>query len=298
MIETLLKVDPALESKVDTVQRQSSGRQVIPEIITVTSGKGGVGKTNMSVNLGLILTQRKQRVLMMDADLYLGKLDIILGASPQYTLADLIDGTKTIEEVIMHHPSGLDVLPATSGDLNFMEADQRILKTLAEAFAAVQDQYDYIIVDTAAGISNTVLSMAFGADKVILVITPEPASISDVYAMVKVISNKMPDLPLILVPNRVKSQDDGLELHKKLNLITQKFLHTNLHYGGSVVEDSAVRQSVVRQRPFVLEFPKSQATHNLQIVCHRMLKLQPTQITHRSNLFDRFREKRKVVESL
>ena len=280
------------------MQVQSTRQATMPEIITVTSGKGGVGKTNLAVNLGVLLRQRKQRVLMMDADLHLGKLDIILGASPQYTLADLVDGSRTIEEIIMSHPSGIDVLPATSGELNLLDADQRIMKVMAESFSRIQNNYDYIIVDTAAGISTTVLTMALGADKVILVITPEPASISDVYAMVKVISNKSPELPLILVPNRVKSLDDGLELHKKLNLITQKFLHTNLHYGGSVVEDGAVRQAIVRQRPFVLEFPKSQATYNLQLVCHRMLKLQPTQFSKRSNIFDRLRVKRKVVATL
>ena len=176
--------------------------------------------------------------------------------------------------------------------------NKQIMKVLAESFASLKAQYDYLIVDTSAGISSTVLTMALGADKVILVVTPEPASISDVYAMVKVLRHKSPDIPLILVPNRVRSLDDGLELHKKLNLITQKFLHTNLYYGGSVVEDSAVRQAVVRQRPFVMEFPKSQATHNLQLVCHRMLKLQPQELARRSNIFDRLRVKRKEVETL
>ena len=289
----------ALEPSTLAAQRQTARRgSALPEIITITSGKGGVGKTNMSVNLGILLQQRKQRVLLMDADLHLGKLDIILGASPQYTLAHLVDGSRTMEEIIMHHPSGIDVLPATSGELNLLEADKRILRVLADSFASIQDRYDYVIVDTAAGISSTVLTMALGADKVILVLTPEPASISDVYAMAKVIRNKAPDLPLILLPNRVKSLDDGLELHKKLNLITQKFLQTNLHYGGSVVEDGAVRQSVVRQRPFVIEFPQCQAAQNLQLVCHRLLKLQPQELNRRSNIFDRLRVNRNIVEAL
>lgn len=278
-------------------QQQMTKKKTMPEIITVTSGKGGVGKTNVSVNLGILLSQRKQRVLLMDADLLLGKLDIVLGASPQYTLTDLLSGERTIEEIIMHHPSGIDVLPATSGEINLLEADQQIMKALADSFAAIHNKYDYIIVDTSAGISATVLTMALGADKVILVITPEPSSISDVYAMVKVISHKSPELQLVLVPNRVQSLDDGLELHKKLNLITQKFLQTNLFYGGSIVEDGAVRQAVVRQRPFVIEFPNSQASQNLQLVCHRILKLQPTQFSRRANIFDRLRDKRKVVES-
>lgn len=289
-----------LSQSLNTIPRAQPAinRGVLPEIITVTSGKGGVGKTNLCVNLGILLQQRKQRVLLMDADLHLGKLDIILGASPQYTLADLVEGSRTMDEIIMHHPSGIDVLPATSGELNLLEADKQIMQVLANSFAALKSRYDYLIVDTSAGISSTVLTMALGADKVILVITPEPASISDVYAMIKVLRHKSPDIPLILVPNRVKSLDDGLELHKKLNLITQKFLHTNLYYGGSVVEDGAVRQSVVRQRPFVIEFPKSQATHNLQLVCHRMLKLQPQELSRRSNIFDRLRDKRKEVETL
>ncbi|MCH8328574.1 MAG: AAA family ATPase, partial [Candidatus Marinimicrobia bacterium] len=185
-----------MNAAVDVVKVKSTQQTTMPEIITVTSGKGGVGKTNLAVNLGVLLRQRKQRVLMMDADLHLGKLDIILGASPQYTLADLVDGSRTIEEIIMSHPSGIDVLPATSGELNLLDADQKIMQVLAKSFSRIQNNYDYIIVDTSAGISSTVLTMALGADKVILVITPEPASISDVYAMVKVISSKSPELPL------------------------------------------------------------------------------------------------------
>ena len=121
----------------------------------------------------------------------------------------------------------------------------------------------------------------------ILIVTPEPASVSDVYAMIKVITNKSPDLPLILVPNRHSSLESGVQLHKKLNLITQKFLNTTIYYGGSIVEDNAVRQAVIRQRPFVMEFPRSQATNNMQLVCHRLLKFPPQDFKKRSNIFSR-----------
>ena len=277
---------------------QPKKREILPEIITVTSGKGGVGKTNLAVNLGIMLTQRRQRVLIMDADLHLGKLDIVIGATPRYTLAELVDGSQTLDQIIMHHPSGIDILPATSGDLNLLDADVRMLKILAESFSAIQTQYDYLIVDTGAGVSPTVLTMALGADKVILVVTPEPASISDVYAMIKVIRSKSPNLPLILVPNRLRSMEDGLDLHKKLNLITQKFLKTNLYYGGSLVEDEAVGHAVIRQRPFVIEYPRSQAAHNLRLICQRILKLPPQELEYRSNIFDRLRVSRKQVETL
>ncbi len=279
-------------------RRQVARSKTLPEIITITSGKGGVGKTNIAVNLGILLRQRKQRVLIMDADLHLGKLDVILGITPRYTLAELIDGSRSMEEIILHHPSGIDILPATSGELTLLEADTHMLKILADSFSSIQAQYDYLFVDTGAGVSPTVLTMALGADKVILIITPEPASISDVYAMVKVIHSKSPELPLILMPNRVRSLEDGLELHKKFNLVTQKFLKTTVHYGGSVVEDTAVGQAVSRQRPFVIEYPRSQAANNLQLVCHRLLKLPPREFEHRSNIFSRLRINRKIVGSL
>ena len=278
-------------------QRPSAVQQYLPEIITITSGKGGVGKTNLAVNLGILLSQRKQRVLLMDADLQLGKLDVILGASPRYTLADLVEGRKTIDEIIMHHPSGIDILPATSGDLDLLDADDRMLKVLANSFSSIQSLYDYLIVDTGAGLSPTVLTMSLGADKVILLVTPEPASVSDVYAMIKVISQKAPDLPLILVPNRHSSLEDGVELHKKLNLITQKFLKTTIYYGGSIVEDNAVRQAVIRQRPFVTEFPNSQAANKLKLVFPWLLKCPRQDFHRRSNILDRLKEKRKVMET-
>ncbi len=286
-----------LPARPTQVQLKKATPRILPEIITVTSGKGGVGKTNISVNLGILLARRKQRVLLMDADLQLGKLDVILGAAPRYTLADLVDGKRTIDEIIMHHPSGIDILPATSGDLDLLDADDRMLKVLSESFASIQTLYDYMIVDTGAGLSPTVLTMALGADKVILIVTPEPASVSDVYAMIKVITNKSPELPLILVPNRHSSLESGVQLHKKLNLITQKFLNTTIYYGGSIVEDNAIRQAVIRQRPFVMEFPRSQATNNMQLVCHRLLKFPPQDFKKRSNIFDRLREKRKVMET-
>ncbi len=294
MIKPIQNLEKAAKGK----QPQVARRQILPEIITITSGKGGVGKTNIAVNLGILFRQRRQRVLIMDADLHLGKLDVILGVTPRYTLADLIDGSRSMEEIILHHPSGIDILPATSGDLTLLEADTHMLKVLADSFASIQAQYDYLFVDTGAGVSPTVLTMALGADKVILVITPEPASIADVYAMVKVIRSKSPELPLILLPNRVRSMEDGLELHKKFNLVTQKFLKTTVHYGGSVVEDSAVSQAVIRQRPFVIEYPRSQSANNLQLVCHRLLKLPPREFEHRSNIFSRLRINRKVVDSL
>ena len=101
-------------------RRQVARSKTLPEIITITSGKGGVGKTNIAVNLGILLRQRKQRVLIMDADLHLGKLDVILGITPRYTLAELIDGSRSMEEIILHHPSGIDILPATSGELTLL----------------------------------------------------------------------------------------------------------------------------------------------------------------------------------
>lgn len=289
---------PKVAPKPPVKESQTAKREILPEIITITSGKGGVGKTNIAVNLGILLRQRRQRILMMDADLHLGKLDVVIGATPRYTLAELIDGSRTLEQIILKHPSGIDILPATSGELNLLEADAQMLKVLADSFSTIQAKYDYLIVDTGAGVSPTVLTMALGADKVILVVTPEPASISDVYAMIKVIRSKSSDLPLILVPNRLRSLEDGLELHKKLNLITQKFLKTNLIYGGSIVEDTAVGQAIIRQRPYVLEYPKSQAAHNLQLICHRLLKLPARQIEYRSNIFDRLRVSRKEVKSL
>ena len=132
---------------------------------------------------------------------------------------------------------------------------------------------------------------------IVLVVTPEPASVSDVYAMIKVINSKAPELPLILVPNRHSSAEDGVDLHKKLNLITQKFLKISINYGGTIVEDNAVRQAVIRQKPFILEFPKSQAAHDVQMVTHRLLKFPAQLVEHRSNIFERLRVKRKEVES-
>jgi len=220
-----------------------------PEIFAVTSGKGGVGKSNISVNLALLMSQIKKNVLIIDADIHLGNVDLLMGIRPKYSIADVITGKIELKDVITRGPGGVDILPAGSAVIEMLDLKGRVLQKLDDAYSQFEHKYDTIIVDTGAGIHNSVMSFVFGADKIILVVTPDPASIADSYGMVKVIRNTNPDTPIIMISNMVDHEENGESMFKKMNLMVQRFLNSSLVYGGSIVKDNLIQYSIQKQKP-------------------------------------------------
>lgn len=260
----------------------------LPEILTVTSGKGGVGKSSISVNLALLLAQIKKRVLLIDADIHLGNVDLILGIRPKHTIADVISGEVELKDVITSVPGGIDVLPAASAVIEMLETEDKVLSKLADSFSRFQHQYDTILVDTGAGVHETVMSFVFGADKVVLVVTPDPASIADAYGMVKVIRQNNDSIPIMMISNMVDKEEFGESLFKKMNLMVQRFLNSHLIYGGSIIKDNLITESVQKQQPLALDHPNSIPMNSLKMITRRLLKLPITDTTNRDSFFDRF----------
>lgn len=233
------------------------------QIITVVSGKGGVGKTNISVNLGIALSQKKKGVVIVDADLGLANVNILLGVNPKYNLSHLITGSKTIDEILIPIAQDVKIIAGASGfkDLTNLKYHDK-LKFLTAIKSL--NYMDYIIIDSGAGISDNVLNFAVASDKIIIVTTPEPTSITDAYAMIKSIkATAITHPPLFLVINRAKTDDEGLKMLDIVSSISLQFLSEPISKLGYILEDSRVSQSVLNQVPFVLGFPKAKATEGL-----------------------------------
>ncbi len=222
-------------------------------IITVSSGKGGVGKTNFTVNLGIALSKQGKRVSIIDADLGLANVDVILGIIPKYTLSHIVRNEKTIDEVMIEGPHGLKIVSGGSGMLDLVNLRQDQIESLIHTFDKLNDISDYILIDTGAGLNTSVLSFIKAASDVIVVITPDPTSITDAYALIKNISEEESHINLVI--NRVESAKEGTDVFGKLDRAAKKFLEIELNNLGYLSEDNTVKKSVRLQRPFSTEYP-------------------------------------------
>jgi len=259
----------------------------LPEIMAVTSGKGGVGKTTISVNLSILLSQYKKRVLLVDADIHLGNVDFVLGIRPKYTMADVIAGDIDLRDIIIKCSQGIDVLPAASALQDLMEKEGDILKKIFSAFSILRNEYDLIVVDTGAGISECVMSFLLGSDKIIIMVTPDPASIADAYGMIKIIKQSHPAIPIMIIANMVDSSEEGESLYKKMELMVHRFLNSSVIYGGSILKDNLISNSIRQQRPLVLNHPNSTPANIMKIIARRYLQL-PGSDENKAGFSDRF----------
>ena len=275
------------------IHRSTVGKkQEYCEVIAVTSGKGGVGKSTISANLAINLQEMNKKVLLVDADIHLGNIDLILGTRSKYTLADVVNQNLPLEEVIIRGTGNIDVLPASSASIDLIDTEDVFLRKLSAAFSDFNHNYDYIVVDTGAGIARNVISFLLGADKIVLVITPDPASITDAYAVIKVVRSLNQTVPVFLSVNMVSSADEGEILFKKMNLMVQKFLDSRIIFGGSILKDESVARSVRGQKPFMVSFPNGRAANAIRVLNRRLLQAP---IDHNNkNLFDRLIKTKKV----
>ena len=233
-------------------------------VIAVTSGKGGVGKTNISVNLAASLSLAGQRVMLMDADLGLANVDVLLGLEPHFDLQHVISGEKSLDEIIVEGPLGIHVVPASSGVERMAELTSVEHASLISAFSELEQPIDVLIVDTAAGIADGVVSFAKACQEVIVVVCDEPTSLTDAYALIKVLSMRHGIKQFQILANMVKDESQGLNLYEKLLNTTDRFLEVGLKYLGAVPFDEQLRQSVRAQKPVVEAYPRSPAAKALE----------------------------------
>ncbi len=253
----------------------------------ITSGKGGVGKSTLSLNLGIVLSAEGKRVLLIDADLGLANIDILLGISPEHNLQDLLRGRVSAFDVIVEGPEGLSILPSASGfsESEAWQSDDGA--RLSEELGRLERAFDLILIDTGAGISKKVTDFVLSADRAFIVATPEPTSIADAYAMVKVTTGQRPDLPVGLIVNRARSSREAHELHVKFGEIVERFLNVSIENVGYVVEDQEMERATRSQHPVVLASPRSEAARCLKKLGVDLAGELDSTDRHRPGLFDR-----------
>ncbi|WCE03720.1 P-loop NTPase [Pseudoxanthomonas sp. JBR18] len=243
--------------------------------IAVTGGKGGVGKTNLSVNLSMALADMGKRTLLLDADLGLANVDVLLGLTPRYTLADLVAGRCTLEESIIDMPNGLMVVPAASGRRHMAELAPGQHVGLINVFSELERDLDVMVIDTAAGITDSVLTFCQAAQDAVVVVCDEPASITDAYALIKVLSRERGVDRVQIVANMVRDPNEGRLLYDKLGRVCEKFLgDVSLNYLGCVPQDDWLRLSVQRQQPVVRAYPASPSAQAIAEIARRTARWQ------------------------
>ena len=251
-------------------------------VITVSSGKGGVGKTNISVNLAIALAQRGSKVCVFDADTSLANVNILLNIRPQYTLEQLLDGSRKIEEILLSGPGGISIVPAASGIAEFASLNSEQQRILLNALSTLEHRYDYLIIDTAAGISENVTTFLQATEHCLLIVTPEPTSLTDAFALMKVMRRRQCDTRIHILTNMVDNYLSSVDLYKRLSSAAIRYLQIDLNYLGYIPRDDYLRLSVQRQVPVTLGYPSSQASHRFQALAESIAGIYRAQPGRRS----------------
>lgn len=247
--------------KKDKVEREvnlSTGEG--PKVICVSSGKGGVGKSNFTINLAIALQSSGKRVIVIDADLGLANVEILLGLVPKHSLLDIIKKDIEIEEIITKGPLGLGIISGGSGIQEMADFSLYNMNLMLNGINKLKEMADYILIDTGAGISKSVTSFIEASKELIVITTCEPTSIADAYALIKVISLTERDKKINVVVNRAESLAEAKNVFMKLEMVSKKFLDIELNFLGEILDDYSVSKSVRNQNPFLLEFPRSNAS--------------------------------------
>jgi flagellar biosynthesis protein FlhG len=242
------------------------------KVIAVSGGKGGVGKTNVSLNTAIALGQQGKKVLVLDADLGLANVDVMLGLRVKRNLSHVLSGECELDDVIVEGPAGINIIPATSGSQSMVDLTPAEHAGLIRAFSDMKTQFDVLIVDTAAGISDMVLSFCRASQDVMLVVCDEPTSITDCYALMKLLSRDHGLFKFKVVANMVRSPREGQQLFAKLSKVTDRFLDVTLDLVAVIPYDENIRKSVRKQQAIVEAFPTSPASVAFKSLAAKLLQ--------------------------
>ncbi len=260
----------------NVIKKQNQKNIKAARVITITSGKGGVGKSNLAVNLAIQLRKKGQRVIIFDADFGLANVEVMFGVIPQYNLSDMIYHGKSIQEIICKGPLDIGFISGGSGILGLNNLQREQILYLVKNISDLNEYADVIIIDTGAGVSDQVLEFVLASPEVIMVTTPEPSSLTDSYSLLKAMyrnPNFMPDGTTIhVVANKANSTEEGRQVYDKLHAVVDQFLDGDLSYLGMIPQDVALEKSVRQQRIVSLHEPEANATKAFEIIATNLLE--------------------------
>lgn len=242
-------------------------------VIAVTSGKGGVGKSNLVTNLALALASCNKQVLVLDADLGLANVDVLVGINPRYNLSHAISGKKLLSDIVVSGPLDVKIVPGATGIWELANLDDGKREKLLADLHALESHFDFVLIDTGAGISRNVLGFVLSAHDVVVVTTPEPTAVMDAYSLIKVTVQQAPRTNLHLVVNMAQNDADANQTSQKILLVSQRFLGVKVNSLGTVFADRNVSQAVTLQQPFFLTFPSCRASRCVRKIAQRILTL-------------------------
>jgi len=271
----------------ETVAGEEKMRKI--RVISVTSGKGGVGKSNVVANLALAMTRLGSKVLIIDADLGLGNINVLLGLKPAYTLNDLFSGDKGLSDIIVEGPGGIKVIPAGSGIQKYTRLSREERIRLLNELDDLEEDFDTIIIDTESGISDNVIYFTSAAQEIVVVVSPEPTSITDCYALIKLLSTTHGEHHFKVLINMVQDSDEALKTYYRLASVVGRFLEISLDYLGCVLRDDLLIAAVKRQKAVYELYPDSASSRCFSTLARRICQT-PTKMRLKGNIQFMFRK--------
>ncbi len=248
-----------------------SSREKISRVIVVASGKGGVGKTNLVVNLAIAMSQLGKKVAILDSDLGMANVDILLDLKAKYSLVDVVQGRKELDEIILQGPFNIEVVPGGSCIPEVVSLDSGQRESFISRLSRLEEENNIILVDCPAGLSRNVLSYIAAADELVLVTTPEPTAITDVYGIIKIVNNYKLHSSVKLVVNMIHRNKDGETVYKRIARVCHNFLDIEPVFLGNIDYDQHVHKAVLNCYPYVMQFPRSRAAQCTRDIAHRLL---------------------------
>jgi flagellar biosynthesis protein FlhG len=257
------------------IKTQNQPKRPMARVITVTSGKGGVGKSNTSINLAIQFIKKGQRVIILDADFGLANIEIMFGTVPKHNLCDLIYQGKNIKEIITWGPMNVGFISGGSGIAGMSNLSRDYLVYIIQNLAELDAIADIIIIDTGAGISDAVLEFLVASGEILLVTTPEPTSITDSYSLLKALSRhsrfSLQTTQIKVIANRVETEDEGRNLYNKLNTVVSRYLKLPISYLGCIPQDAQLSKAVMQQMPVSIQAPNAKASLAYEKIADRLV---------------------------